>query len=369
MAERAAGEERPEVPIGGRLLEGGARGARRLAGAAGIDRTLEVAIEEAIVRAIESAAVERALARIVEDGRLQAAVERAIDGDQLEEAIRRAIESEVADRIWEDILASDKAQMLVERIAEAPEVRAAIAQQGFGLITDIGRQVSRITEALDDVAERVAHALLGRRGHEAETNQAGLITRLAAFAIDAGLLAGFLSITSGLLASIIPTAFGDDAGGLPTAAIAGLIAAGVVFAGSVFVTFWTLIGQTPGMRFLGIRLQLVPPSARPGSPADMILPPPRSDGPLDERDTYEIGFRRSLTRLLAIPLAFLPLGLGVLSILISPRRRGLHDYLAGTQVIYDEASAPWSLAPRDWVHDAAPTTERRRGRARPESRL
>ena len=55
----------------------------------------------------------------------------------------------------EQILASDKAQMLVERIAEAPEVRAAIAQQGFGLITDIGRQVSKITEALDDVAERL----------------------------------------------------------------------------------------------------------------------------------------------------------------------------------------------------------------------
>ncbi len=350
MSEGAEQNGRPDVPLGGRLLEGGARGARRLAGVAGIDRTLEVAVEEAIVQAIESAAVERALARIVEDGRLQAAIEQAIDGAQIEDAVRRAIESEVADRIWEDILASDKAQMLVERIAEAPEVRAAIAQQGFGLITDIGRQVSRITEAVDDVAERVAHALLRRRGHESETDQVGLLTRLTAFAIDGGLLAGFLSITSGLLASIIPAAFGDGAGGLSTVALIALIGAGLTFAGSVFVTFWTLIGQTPGMRFLGIRLRVLPAAARRGGPVDRMFPPPQVEEPADLEASYEIGFRRSLTRLLAIPFAVLPLGLGILAILISPRRRGLHDYLAGTEVIYDEASAPWSLAPRDWVH-------------------
>ena len=44
------GRPRPEVPIGGRILEGGARGVGRIAGATGIDRTVEVAVEEAIVR-------------------------------------------------------------------------------------------------------------------------------------------------------------------------------------------------------------------------------------------------------------------------------------------------------------------------------
>ena len=142
MAERDSnGRARPEVPIGGRLLEGGARGVGRIAGATGIDRAVEVVVEETIVRAVESAAVERAIARLIEDGRLADAVEASIDEDRIEETVKRAIDSEVADRIWEDILASDKAQMLVERIAEAPEVRVAIAAQGFGLIADIGRQV------------------------------------------------------------------------------------------------------------------------------------------------------------------------------------------------------------------------------------
>jgi uncharacterized RDD family membrane protein YckC len=79
------------------------------------------------------------------------------------------------------------------------------------------------------------------------------------------------------------------------------------------------------MRFLGIRLQ------RDGS--------------------NEIGFRTSVKRALAIPLSVIPFGLGFLAILISPRRRGWHDVIAGTEVIYDEASAPWSLAPREWVHE------------------
>jgi uncharacterized RDD family membrane protein YckC len=303
--------------------------AARLAGATGLERAVAGAVEEAIVRTVESDAVVQAIERIVEDGRLQEAIQQSIDPEMVEEAVRKALESEVSDRIWIEILASDKAQMLVERIAEAPEVRAAITQQGFGLITDIGRQVSKITEALDDVFERVAHGILRRGDHEAESNQAGLVTRLTAAAIDLGLLFGFLSIVSGVFSSIIPTVFGGNDDGLSTGALIALVTFAFLFAGGVFVWFWTLIGQTPGMRFLGIRLQ------RNGS--------------------NEIGFRTSLRRGLALPLAIIPFGLGFLGILISPRRRGLHDVIAGTEVIYDESSAPWSLEPREWVNSRGET--------------
>jgi uncharacterized RDD family membrane protein YckC len=298
--------------------------AARLAGATGLERVVAGAVEEAIVRTVESDAVVQAIERIVEDGRLQKAIQDSIDPVMIEDAVRRALENEVSDRVWVEILASDKAQMLVERIAEAPEVRAAITQQGFGLISDIGRQVSRITEALDDVVERVAHTIFRRGDHDAETNQAGLVTRLAAFGIDVALLFGFLSLGSAVFSAVIPTVFGGGGDGLPVFAIVALVVAGLLFAGGVFVTFWTLIGQTPGMRFLGIRLQ------RNGS--------------------NEIGFRTSLRRAIAIPIALIPFGLGFLGILISPRRRGLHDVIAGTEVIYDEASAPWSMQPREWVH-------------------
>lgn len=301
--------------------------AGRLAGATGLERAVAGAVEETIVRTVESEAVIRALERIIEEGRLQTAIERSLDDERLEETIKRALDSEVSDRVWAEILASDKAQLLVERVANAPEVRAAITQQGFGLISDIGRQVSRITEKLDDVVERVAHAIFRRGDHEAETNQAGLVTRLAAFAIDAGLLIGFLSIVSGLLSSIVPALFGDGTDGVSPLAFVLLLSAGLLFAGGVFVNFWTLIGQTPGMRFLGIRLQF--------------------------NGQNEIPFNRALRRAFAIPLSVIPFMLGFLAILISPRRLGWHDHIAGTEVIYDEASAPWSLAPREWVHPAS----------------
>ena len=298
--------------------------AARLAGATGLERAVAGAVEEAIVRTVESDAVVQAIERIVEDGRLQQAIQRSIDPEMVEDAVRKALESQVSDRIWLEILASDKAQMLVERIAEAPEVRAAITQQGFGLISDIGRQVSRITEALDDVLERIVHGVLRVGEHDAETNQAGFVTRGVAFAIDVALITGFISIVSGVLTSIIQGVFGDGGGnGLSTAAIAGLTITGILFGGSIFVMFWTLIGQTPGMRFLGIRLQ--------------------------HEGSNEIGFKRSLLRAFSFPLAVIPAFLGLLCVLVSPRRRSLMDVIADTEVIYDEASAPWSLAPREWV--------------------
>ena len=306
--------------------------ASRLAGATGLERAVAGVVEETIVRTVESEAVIKALERIIEDGRLQAAVERSINQEQLELAIKRALDSEIADRVWEDILASDKAQMLVERVAEAPEVRAAIAQQGFGLVTDIGRQVSKITEALDDVAERLAQAVFRRGDHEAETNQAGLVTRAVAFAIDAALLIGFISIVSGLFSSIIPTIFGGGEDGVSPGVFIAIVIAGLLFAGGVFVTFWTLIGQTPGMRFLGIRLL--------------------------HHGEREIPFGVAFKRAWAIPLSVIPFLLGFLAILVSPRRLAWHDHIAGTEVIYDEASAPWSLAPREWVNSEG--EERRR---------
>jgi hypothetical protein len=107
-----------------RVLGAGARGAERLAGATGVDTALEDATEEAIVRALRSPAVERAIVRVlVEQNAVQRAVEEALTSDEVSNAIVKALDSEVADRVWAELLASPKAQMLVERIAEAPEVR------------------------------------------------------------------------------------------------------------------------------------------------------------------------------------------------------------------------------------------------------
>ena len=289
--------------------------ASRLAGATGLERAIAGVVEETIVRTVESDAVIQAIERIVEDGRLQAAIERALDEEKLEEAIRRAIDSEVADRVWEDILASDKAQMLVERIAEAPEVRVAVAAQGFGLITDVGRQVGHLTMSVDEVLERIARALLRRPQREGETDRAGLVTRGFAAAVDGGLLFGGFALLSSLVATIVP----GDIGSLPGLAVVGVSLASVVAAGTYLVGFWALEGQTPGMRFLGLRLEW--------------------------QGTPRIGTRRAIRRLFGLALAILPLGLGLLGALLSDRRRGLQDRIAGTEVVRDSdhSLAPWAV--------------------------
>jgi uncharacterized RDD family membrane protein YckC len=301
-----------------RVLGAGARGAERLAGATGVDKAIEDATEEAIVRALRSPAVERAIVRVlVEENAVGRALEQALTSEEVTQAIVNALDSDVADRVWEEILASPKAQMLVERIAEAPEVRAAIAQQGVGLITDVGRRLTVLTEALDDAAERAVHGMLNRPGHEAETNQVGLVTRALAAVVDLALISALLSIGSGLLASVVPAVTGGSDG----LAIWGVLTFGVVgflIGSAIFIAFWALVGQTPGMRFLSIHL--------------------------DAEGRSEIGLRRAFKRMLAVPLSLLPLGLGFFAILMSPERRGWHDRIAGTTVLYDEEAerAPWS---------------------------
>jgi uncharacterized RDD family membrane protein YckC len=126
-----------------------------------------------------------------------------------------------------------------------------------------------------------------------------------------------LSIGSGVLASVVPAITGGS-DGLSIWGVLSFGLVGFVLGGSLFIAFWSLVGQTPGMRLLSIRL--------------------------DVSGSREVGLRRAFRRLLAIPLALLPAGLGFLAILMSPTRRGWHDRIAGTAVVYDEQdlTAPWS---------------------------
>jgi uncharacterized RDD family membrane protein YckC len=292
-----------------------------MARATGIEGAAEAVAEEAIVRAIESQAAERALARVLEGPVVEEAVEQAMRSPAVERALNEAIDSEMIDRVWERLLASDEAQKLVERIAEAPEVRSAIAAQGAGLIGDIGREAARATHRVDDGFERVARRIFFRRRREGRTDRAGAVSRTIAMALDGVILnAAFLAL-SGVITLVLSLAFG--AGGEASApAIA--IGAGVwILAGTLYLlSFWSLAGQTPGMRFVRIRL--------------------------DSEEGRRIGLRRAVRRLFGLVLAILPLGAGLLGVVFSDDRRGWHDRFAGTDVLYADTSpapAPWAAAP------------------------
>ena len=75
-----------------------------------------------------------------------------------------------------------------------------------------------------------------------------------------------------------------------------------------FTFFWSLVGFTPGKALLGLKVV-------------------RKDG-------ARISFGRSLVRFFAYWISALPLFLGFLWVLWDPKRRGWHDKIAGTQVLY-----------------------------------
>jgi uncharacterized RDD family membrane protein YckC len=279
-----------------------------MAHATGVDRALDEAVEEAILRALSSPAVGRAIDRAMASH----AEAAGLSSEEMARIVKQVLESEAAEQAWGEVLESREVQMLIERIAEAPEIRSAIAAQGAGLITDIGVKLTRLTEAFDDALERIVR----HREPDSETNQAGLATRLVAFAIDFGLLFALYSLASGVIASVVSFSFGG------TLTLAGAIVVGVVaylLGGAVLVLFWSLGGQTPGMRVLSIRLM--------------------QDGSRD------VTLGRAIKRLFALAIALLPLGLGYFWILRDPSRHAWHDTMTHTEVIYDEQQrAPYVAA-------------------------
>lgn len=135
---------------------------------------------------------------------------------------------------------------------------------------------------------------------------AGLVTRAVALLLDAVAINAIAALAGGAI-NLIAQAFGHH-GGLDITQVAISAALWVIWVVSYFVGFWTLTGQTPGDRVLGIRVLLT-------TGKTMSAP-------------------QSLLRVGATVLAALPLGAGFLPILVDERRRGLQDWIAHTIVIW-----------------------------------
>jgi uncharacterized RDD family membrane protein YckC len=300
--------EGERTPLPGRLLGAGARAAGAVAGAAGLDQVAERTTEEAIVRALESPAVERAIFRVLESEEAQEALGRALASPAVERAALQVIDSELVDRVWDRLLASEEIQKTIERIAEAPEIRSAIASQGVGLISDLGRQISKVAGRLDDLLERMVRRVIGRPRTE-PVRSVGLVTRLLSLVVDAAIInAAFLGA-----AAVVAALFGSN--GVSTAGFALGVGAWIVVTSSYALIFWSLSGQTPGMRFLSIRIEA------DGSP--------------------RIGPRRARRRLVGDVAGAFALGLGFLGVVTRDDRRSWGDRRAGTELVRVKSITPW----------------------------
>ena len=150
----------------------------------------------------------------------------------------------------------------------------------------------------------------------------GIVTRAVAIAMDIALVQVILFLI-GVVAGLIIEAFGSVnlEGDIET--ILGAAAVWVVTFDLYCALFWSLTGQTPGMRALGIEVTTL----------------------TGER----LSVRRSLVRLVGMFLAAVPLFAGYALILLRDDRRGLHDLLAGSVVRYAEGKRPPPLRGRKVV--------------------
>jgi len=140
---------------------------------------------------------------------------------------------------------------------------------------------------------------------------AGLVSRAVALAIDV-LLVQLVVFTGGAVIALAGSLVGD----LQFDTTGKVLAAGAwaLTVSTYFVLFWSTAGQTPGMRLMDLRV----------STAGGEHP----------------GVWRSIVRLVGLALAIIPLFAGFLPVLVDDRRRGLHDFLAGTVVRYAEVALP-----------------------------
>ncbi len=298
--------------LAGRLVAGTAGRAQRVAAATGLNETLEAAIEDAIVRAVESEATERAVARILNGPLIEQAVEQALRSPAVEQAVIDIVDSDLTERVWGRILDSDETQRLIERIASSPEIRSAIAAQGVGLVDQLGAGVASVSRLVDSLVERVARRVTFRRPRPDPTDHVGVVTRALALAIDAlviniGLVSGTAIL--GLLSSFLGLGINPES--RPVAAVGAF--AWFSLASIYLFTFWSISGQTPGMRFLDIRL--------------------------DPVEGIRLGPRRAWRRLVGFWLAAIPFCLGFLGILLRTDRRGFHDRVGGTVMRYEHRDA------------------------------
>jgi uncharacterized RDD family membrane protein YckC len=260
----------------------------------------------------ERADVEAAIAAALDRAETERLVEETLSSPGFEKLAVRASDSLLASKLPEHVIESAEMQQVVEEIVTSPAIRAALVRSTATLGTEVSAGLRRRMEGLDSAGERKVQGWLPERTKvqrgelRARDQYGGLGARGIAFAVD---LATCTLIF--LVGAAVTWLVSSLAGGLGPGWLARVLAAcgWVIVVGGYLVLFWTITGQTPGMRFMHLRV-----TDRRGAP---------------------LGLTRSLLRLFGLFLAIVPCLAGFVPVLVDGRRRALQDFIAGTVVRAD----------------------------------
>ncbi len=308
-ATRAYGEARLEDAAGEVL---GSRGVERAVGRAFAGPLPEHVANAVVEQRVVQRVVAEVLANVDMEAAVTAAIERELAEGRLEQIVGDAARSQAAEELTQRMLSSPELQRLIEEVIGSDAVRMALARQSASFGSEVAGELRHRTQRIDDRITATGSKRSGQDGRTsaAPSQYAGLLGRFIGGALDLALMsvvflggAAMVDVVSHLVGGLRPSWL--------EAAIASVGA--TVGVAAYLVVFWTVAGQTPGMRAMGLRLVV----SRDGN-----QPP---------------GAGRALLRVVALAIAIVPFFAGFLPILFDRRRRAIQDMIAGTVVRLDDA--------------------------------
>ena len=299
-----------------------------------IDHALASPLPERAVRSlVQQHVVERVIEGLFATTDLETAIEAALERAETERLVRETLaspgferlatsasESLLASRLPENVIASAEMQRLVVEVASSPAVRGALMGTTSTLAAEVSAGLSRRMETLDDAGEQKVHRWFrtsAKSDGEAapRSRYGGLGARGVAFGVDLAICTLLFLVGAALGAFVAWVAGGKGPGWLAEF----LAAAGwAIITGAYLVVFWTLTGQTPGMRLMHLRI-------------------------VDQRDRPP-HFARAAVRLIGLFFAILLLFAGFVPVLFDRRRRALQDFMARTVVRTEHVPPPMDEA-------------------------
>jgi len=229
-------------------------------------------------------------------------LDAALAGDLVEAVTRSLVEHQVPGRVAKEL----DAEQLVTTVMRNPAVRAAVAE----LIAS-----EEVRHGMEDTAKSYGAELadrlrlvLGRsddRLHRASmpSPYGGAIKRAVAFILDLVLVQAAVVVGAASIRLVL-SLVGADTSSIGAHAAAGI--GWILIVAVYFSAFWSIAGQTPGMRVVGLRLT-------------------RRDGSLPS-------FPRSVLRFVFLIISIAVVFLGFVPMFFDDRRRDLADFVAETVV-------------------------------------
>jgi len=276
-----------------------------------LDGVLAGQMPEALGRALgEHKVVERVVAEWAATADVGPAIVSGLESERTAQVVDEVVRSPAFGRLLRQAVEATLTDELVGGLFANPAfhqaVSKAIAQQSTSLGGEVAAAGRRRGTRADSALERGPRRLFRRSPRTGPVPDAGIATRGVGLVLDAGIVA-LTFLVGAALVGLVSSLVGHLRPHWLVGTITG--SAWVLLEVIYFVGFWAAGGQTPGMRLMRVRIRT--------------------------RANEAPGVGRSLVRFVGLVLAIIPCFAGFLPVLVDERRRGLHDFIAGTVVVYD----------------------------------